>query len=131
MLSETSLQDMKRTWDIWLKQNEYDAQRRYLDIAASLESEDVQFVTAATGSIESREAALQGLQELGGTTGSTKCLVVYVPTERPETDEQKQQDPFSIYALCCSVFPRLMAVFFAYRFIGKADRFLRDTFTPS
>ena len=83
----------------------YDAQRRYLDIAASLESDDVQFVNAATGSIESREAALQGLQVLGGTTGSTKCLVVYVPAERPGTDEQKQQDPFSIYALCGSVFP--------------------------
>lgn len=83
----------------------YDAQRRYLDIAASLESEDIQFVNAATGSIESREAALHRLQVLGESTGSTKCLVVYVPKERPETDEQKQQDPFSIYALCGSVFP--------------------------
>jgi hypothetical protein len=30
----------------------YDAQQRYLDIAASLATEDVQFVNAAKGSIE-------------------------------------------------------------------------------
>jgi hypothetical protein len=33
-------------------------------------------------------------------------VLIYVPTKRPETDEQKQADPFALYAECGAVFPQ-------------------------
>jgi hypothetical protein len=35
-------------------------------------------------------------------------VLIYVPAKRPETDEQKQIDPFALYAECGAVFPKLM-----------------------
>jgi len=32
--------------------------------------------------------------------------LIYVPSKRPETDEQKQADPFALYAECGAVFPQ-------------------------
>ncbi|MGP1375264.1 MAG: hypothetical protein ACTS3T_20715, partial [Almyronema sp.] len=55
-------------------------------------------ITMQESSIESREAATQAFQKLG--TGSLERLLIYVPAKLPITDEQKQVDPFLLYAEC-------------------------------
>ena len=60
---------------------------------------------ASESSIESRDAAIQALLDLGNPKTKLEGLIVYVPANKPLTDEQKQADPFSIYAECGGVFP--------------------------
>ena len=60
---------------------------------------------ATESSIESRDAAIQALADLGNPKRKLEGLIVYVPANKPLTDEQKQADPFSIYAECGGVFP--------------------------
>lgn len=88
----------------------YDADRRYRELCFDLGSETVRVVDASQSSIESREAALSALREIGQSAtygGSTlDGVLIYVPTKRPVTDEQKQVDPFALYAECGAVFPQ-------------------------
>lgn len=81
----------------------YDPDRRYRDICLQIASEEVAVVDATESSIESREAATQAFQKLG--TGSLKGLLIYVPAKPSITDEQKQVDPFALYAECGAQFP--------------------------
>ena len=60
---------------------------------------------ASESSIESRDAAIQALLDLGNPKTKLEGLIVHVPASKPLTDEQKQADPFSIYAECGGVFP--------------------------
>jgi hypothetical protein len=62
--------------------------------------------SAGLPSIESREAALLALREVGQPKAPLEGVLIYVPTKRPETDEQKQADPFAFYAECGAVFPQ-------------------------
>src|SRR6266568_2872010 len=83
----------------------YDADQRYRELCESMDSTSVRFVDASESSIESREAALEGFADLGTPKSHIHGLLVYVPTRKPITDEQKQADPFSVYAECGGVFP--------------------------
>jgi len=60
---------------------------------------------ASDSSIESRLAAILALREIGRPQRSLDEVLVYVPTKPPLTDEEKQVDPFAIYAEGGSVFP--------------------------
>jgi hypothetical protein len=84
----------------------YDADKRYREQCFDLASEKVRVVDAGESSIESREAALLALREVGQPKSGLEGVLVYVPTKRPETDEQKQRDPFALYMSCGAVFPR-------------------------
>lgn len=84
----------------------YDACRRYREVCLNLGSDKVHVVDASENSIESREAALETLREIGQSPIPVEGMLVYVPTKKPETDEQKQVDPFALYAECGMVFPR-------------------------
>lgn len=84
----------------------YDADKRYREQCFDLASEKVRVVDAGESSIESREAALLALREVGQPKSGLEGVLVYVPTKRPETDEQKQRDPFALYMRCGAVFPR-------------------------
>jgi hypothetical protein len=84
----------------------YDPDRRYQSICASLEDERVRVIDASESSIESRFSAITALRELGQPKSELDAVLVYVPTRRSETDEQQQDDPFSIYAASGDVFPR-------------------------
>lgn len=84
----------------------YDADKRYREQCFDLAAEKVRVVDAAESSIESREAALLALQEVGQPKASLEGVLIYVPAKRPETDEQKQTDPFAVYAECGAVFPQ-------------------------
>ena len=62
-------------------------------------------VDAGNSSIESREVALRELGDLGSPNTDTTGLLIYVPAPASVTDEERQRDPFSIYAVCGGVFP--------------------------
>lgn len=81
----------------------YDPARRYRDICFQIATAEIAVVDALESSIESREAANQAFQKLGART--LKGLLIYVPAKAPITDEQKQVDPFSLYAECGAQFP--------------------------
>ncbi|SEA76215.1 PglZ domain-containing protein [Variovorax sp. YR216] len=84
----------------------YDPQQRYRDLCLALATDKLQLVDTAESSIESREAALRALQQLGRPKHQLEGALIYVPAKRPETDEDKQADPFSIFAACGAVFPQ-------------------------
>lgn len=63
-------------------------------------------VNASESGIESREAALQALRQVGQPDAALQGVLIYVPAKKPETDEQMQVDPFSIYGKCGAVFPQ-------------------------
>lgn len=84
----------------------YDADKRYRELCFDLAADKVRVVDASESSIESREAALLALREVGQPKAPLEGVLIYVPTKRPETDEQKQADPFALYAECGAVFPQ-------------------------
>lgn len=84
----------------------YDADKRYRELCFDLAADKVRVVDASEGSIESREAALLALREVGHPKAPMEGVLIYVPAKRPETDEQKQVDPFALYAECGAVFPQ-------------------------
>lgn len=85
----------------------YDADKRYREQCFDLAADKVRVIDVSESSIESREAALLALREVGQPKAALEGVLVYVPAKRPETDEQKQIDPFALYAACGAVFPKL------------------------
>ena len=83
----------------------YDAGKRYREQCFDLAADKVRVVDASESSIESREAALLALREVGLPKAPLEGVLIYVPAKRPETDEQKQADPFALFAECGAVFP--------------------------
>src|SRR5690554_1887273 len=76
----------------------YDVDKRYREQCFDLAADKVRVVDASDSSIESREAALLALREVG--KAALEAVLIYVPTQRPESEEQKQTDPFALYAEC-------------------------------
>ncbi len=83
----------------------YDPARRYHALCLELADARRCVIDASESSIESREAALAALQELAKPGSTLDELLVYVPAQRPLTDEEKQRDPFALYEACGAVFP--------------------------
>ena len=84
----------------------YDADKRYREQCFDLAADKVRVVDASESSIESRAAALAALREVGQPKAPLEGVLIYVPRKRPTTDEQKQADPFALYAECGAVFPQ-------------------------
>ncbi|TIL82952.1 MAG: PglZ domain-containing protein [Mesorhizobium sp.] len=82
----------------------YDPADRYREICQSLADEGAEIVDASTSSIEAREAAMLALASLG-QPGRPRNLLVYVPGKPPVTDEDRQTDPYAVYAVCGAIFP--------------------------
>lgn len=83
----------------------YDPDRCYRRICLDMASDQCQVVDATESSIESREAAMACLQQLGVVDSAVRGLVVYIPAAPPVTDEDRQVDPFAIYGAIGEVFP--------------------------
>lgn len=81
----------------------YDPALRYRVLCRELATDKIHVVDAGESSIESREAALTTLQQLGQP--NPPSLLVYVPARAPLTDEERQRDPFAIYGACGAIFP--------------------------
>jgi len=84
----------------------YDADKRYREQCFDLAADKVRVVDASESSIESRAAALAALREVGQPKAPLEGVLIYVPGKRPVSDEQKQADPFALYAECGAVFPQ-------------------------
>lgn len=84
----------------------YDADRRYREQCFDLAGDKVRVVDASASSIESREVALRALREVGHPQTPVDGVLIYVPRKRPQADEEKQADPFALYAECGAVFPQ-------------------------
>ena len=84
----------------------YDPDHRYHDLCLGLGDDRIRVIDASESSIESRHEAVKALREVGKTKRKIDAMVVYVPQRRTETDEEKQVDPFSIYAQSGAVFPQ-------------------------
>jgi hypothetical protein len=84
----------------------YDADKRYREQCFDLVADKVRVVDATESSIESREVALAALRDVGHPKSPVDGVLIYVPRRRPESDEEKQADPFALYAECGAVFPR-------------------------
>ncbi|WP_417477292.1 PglZ domain-containing protein [Maricaulis sp.] len=84
----------------------YDPASRYRDLVHELDDERVRVIDASESSIESRCAAIGALREVGRPQGGLDAVLIYVPAKLPQTDEQKQVDPFSIYGQVGAVFPQ-------------------------
>jgi len=91
----------------------YDFDCRYRKLCLELADENIKVIDASESSIESRESALTTFKLLGKNNPELKGMIVYVPSKRPITDEDRQQDPFSIYTVCGNIFPE-----------GDGDRYL-------
>lgn len=83
----------------------YDSEKRYRELCMEMANKNCLVVDATESSIESRELALEYLQKLGSPSSQLEGMLVYVPTAKPITDEEKQQNPFSIYGIIGEVFP--------------------------
>lgn len=83
----------------------YDQAGRYRELCLEMDNDEVQVIDVSENSIESREMAQSAFLSLGSTSNATKNLLVYIPVSPPLSDEDKQQDPFSIYTMCGAVFP--------------------------
>jgi hypothetical protein len=83
----------------------YDPNGRYRESCLELASDTRWVIDASESSIESRAAALAALRELGLPNTALKELLVYVPAKAPVTDEDRQRDPFALYAACGAIFP--------------------------
>jgi len=85
----------------------YDPARRYHELCREMADEGhrINVVDASASSLESREAAQAALLVLGQTARPFDSLLIYVPAAPPLSDEDKQGDPFSMYAECGAAFP--------------------------
>ncbi len=83
----------------------YDPEKIYHDVCLDLATAAIEVIDATDSSITSREKALNALRELGRPNANLEGLLVYVPAQAPETEEDKQKDPFALYTVCGSVFP--------------------------
>jgi len=96
----------------------YGSDRLYHDLCLEMATETLKVVDASKSSITSREEALKTMKQLGSSNTALKTMkqlgssntalkgfLIYVPAKAPETDEEKQIDPFSLYSVCGSVFP--------------------------
>jgi len=84
----------------------YDPNKVYREVCLEFKDDPLRkIIDTSKSSIISREKALDCFQELGKSNGNLEGMLVYVPAEPPMTDEEKQNDPFSIYTVCGSMFP--------------------------
>ena len=79
----------------------YDVEKRYQTLCGELASEHCQVIDISKGSLSTRQQAISALSGL--TAG--KQLLLYIPTVAPMEEEDKQKDPFSLYAAAGCVFP--------------------------
>ena len=82
----------------------YDPARRYRDVVLALTGEKRRVIDVSESIIQQREEAAEALQELAG--GKIHQLILWIPTQRPIDGDEKQRDPFAVFAEFGEVFPK-------------------------
>ena len=72
-------------------------------MAAELASDKTKFLDIGESIVQKREEAAEALLELG--SGQIHGLVLWIPWEKPLEAEDKQKNPFAVYAEVGEVFP--------------------------
>ena len=83
----------------------YDEHARYRDLCLTMAGDDTIIVDASTGSIESRELAIQTLMRIG-KHGESGRMLVYVPKAAPKGQPEQMDDPFWTFSVAGDHFPR-------------------------
>lgn len=81
----------------------YDPAGHYQDVCNGLSDEKLLVVDASKSSIESRVAAMQGLRDV--IARQLAGILVYVPAKAPQSDDERQSDPFAPIAVAGAIFP--------------------------
>lgn len=81
----------------------YDPDGHYQNLCNTLADEKLIVVDVSKSSIESRIAAIQGLRDV--VEKQLTGMLVYIPKKVPQSDEEKQSDPFAPIAAAGSIFP--------------------------
>jgi hypothetical protein len=84
----------------------YDPERRYSELALTLESVQCRVVDCSKSAILCREESTAMWLQMGGVSSGSGQLLIYLPFAKPLTSEERQQDPFQAFALGGDVFPR-------------------------
>lgn len=82
----------------------YDPAWRYREITKEIDSKTCAVLDAGSSYIEQREKAMSALKGLA--KGAIQQLIIWVPSPKPENDEEAQVDPFSVFSRFGSVFPK-------------------------
>ena len=84
----------------------YDPDERYKEIVSSLAGDDCEVIDGTESTILGREHALDRWRRLMDDQKKQQHLVIYLPIRKPKTDEERQQDPYQIFAIGGKEFPR-------------------------
>lgn len=83
----------------------YDPKGLYRKIVMDLADESVTVVDAGKSTIFGREAALNAWCRLGQNDDENFRLIIYLPTRKPFTERELQDNPYQIFALGGGEFP--------------------------
>ena len=79
----------------------YDKMLRYQNLCAEMAADNCTVIDVSKGSLATRQQAVKALSKL--LPG--KQLLIYVPKPAPLEEEEKQKDPFALFAVAGAVFP--------------------------
>ena len=83
----------------------YDPDELYRDVVMELSGDKVTVVDGSASTIVGRETALEAWCQMGQADDENIRLAVYLPLKRPLTDQERQQNPYQIFALGGGEFP--------------------------
>ena len=83
----------------------YDPDGLYRDIVMELSGDQVTVVDGSASTIVGRETAMNAWCRMGQTYDENMRMAVYLPIKRPPTDQERQQNPYQIFALGGGEFP--------------------------
>lgn len=83
----------------------YDPEGLYRDMVMGLAGDSVAVIDAGSSTILGRESAMEAWCRLVQDHEDKLRLAVYLPTSRPLTKKEQQEDPYQIFALGGGVFP--------------------------
>ena len=83
----------------------YDPKGLYREIFATIDSSDCKLIYADESTIQARVDAEKALLGMAKAKPEPKQLAIYVPRKAPESEEEKQAEPFSYFSKIGSQFP--------------------------
>lgn len=83
----------------------YDLDRRYSEIVREMTSDKCTLIDGTVSTIIGRESAMDAWCELAISDSNDKKLIIYLPTRKPKTEREHQQNPYEIFALGGGEFP--------------------------
>ena len=83
----------------------YDPDGLYRDIVMELSGDQVIVVDGSASTIVGRETAMEAWCRMGQADDENMRMAVYLPIKRPPTDQERQQNPYQIFALGGGEFP--------------------------